>query len=350
MNEVRYGPKEAPEAGSRAIEAFRIQIPPVPTDVNRPLWSVMIPTYNCAEYLRDTLESVLAQDPGPDMMQVEVVDDASTKDDPGRVVEDIGGGRVEFHRQDRNLGHVRNFDSCLLRSRGRLVHLLHGDDAVLDGFYRRMQSRFESTPEIGAAFCRDIRIDENGQRQSVSKPLQQRSGVLENWLQSIAVGQRLQAPAMTVRRKVYETLGGFDRRVTCYGEDWEMWVRIAAHYPVWYEAEPLAAYRLHSGSLTSRTVLSGASARDYRRVIEINRDQLPRDRRDELSRRAAVNFARACVRRGWRAIGARDSRAAVAQFREGFRTSLSWRVFAEFVYDGLRLGARGVRRNRNSNQ
>jgi cellulose synthase/poly-beta-1,6-N-acetylglucosamine synthase-like glycosyltransferase len=39
------------------------QIYPVPEGVDRPFWSVMIPTYNCAKYLAQTLESVLSQDP-----------------------------------------------------------------------------------------------------------------------------------------------------------------------------------------------------------------------------------------------------------------------------------------------
>ena len=53
-------------------------LPPVPAGEARPFWSVMIPTYNCAVYLRETLASVLAQDPGPDRMQIEVVDDQLT--------------------------------------------------------------------------------------------------------------------------------------------------------------------------------------------------------------------------------------------------------------------------------
>src|SRR5215211_1793383 len=104
-------------------------IPPLEQSVERPLWSVMIPTYECAGYLRQTLRSVLAQDPGPEVMQIEVVDDAST-DDPAAVVAELGGGRVDFFRQPRNVGHVENFNTCLRRAQGRLVHLLHGDDAV----------------------------------------------------------------------------------------------------------------------------------------------------------------------------------------------------------------------------
>ena len=56
--------------------------------------SVMIPTYNCATFLRTTLESVLAQDPGPEQMQIEVVDDHSTEDDPAVVVRALGAGRA----------------------------------------------------------------------------------------------------------------------------------------------------------------------------------------------------------------------------------------------------------------
>ncbi len=61
---------------------YRATIAPVPQDTPRPLLSVMIPTYNCAGYLRETLASVLSQDPGPEIMQIEVIDDRSTQDDP----------------------------------------------------------------------------------------------------------------------------------------------------------------------------------------------------------------------------------------------------------------------------
>src|SRR5215470_11545792 len=75
---------------------YRARVLPVPDGTTRPLWSVMIPTYNCAKYLRETLTSVLAQDPGAEQMQIDVVDDCSTEDDPEAVVRELGS-RVVFH-------------------------------------------------------------------------------------------------------------------------------------------------------------------------------------------------------------------------------------------------------------
>src|SRR6266566_1236858 len=107
----------------------------LPIDDGRPLWSVMIPTYNPrADYLEETLRSVLEQDPGPEQMQIEVVDDASA-DCPEDVVQSIGSGRVAFIRQPTNCGAIANFNTCISRSRGELIHILHGDDFVLPGFY-----------------------------------------------------------------------------------------------------------------------------------------------------------------------------------------------------------------------
>jgi glycosyltransferase involved in cell wall biosynthesis len=108
-------------------------IDPVSDGQPRPFWSVMIPTYNCAQYLRETLASVLAQDPGPEDMEIEVVDDQSTRDDPEAVVRELARGRVRFFRQPQNRGAIRTFNTCIARSRGRWLHILHGDDTVRPG-------------------------------------------------------------------------------------------------------------------------------------------------------------------------------------------------------------------------
>ncbi len=315
---------------------YRATIASVPQDTPRPLWSVMIPTYNCAEYLRETLASVLSQDLEPDLMQIEVIDDHSTRDDPASVVEELGRGRVGFYRQPKNVGYIRNFETCLQRSRGKLIHLLHGDDCVRDGFYRKLQRGFDENPEIGAAFCRHIFMDVQSHWIEISVLEQPKSGILDNWLERIAVKQRIQTPSIVVRRDVYERLGGFDRRMSCWGEDWEMWVRIAACYPVWYEVEPLALYRKSSTSLSGYSMRTGENIRDFRKAISITKQYLPSERADNLTKTALKNYAFYALNCARQFVNVGDTYAAINQIREAFRCCSSFNI----VYFSLKLSVR----------
>ena len=313
----------------------RATIPPVEPGVERPLWSVMIPAYNCAPYLGETIAGVLAQDPGPERMQIEVVDDCSS-DDPAAVVERFGG-RVSFHRQARNLGNVGNFNTCLRRARGRLVHILHGDDAVREGYYERLGEALERHPEVGAGFCRHILVYDDGNWTYVAPLLAGEPGVLDGWLEWLAIDQYIEPPAITVRRDVYERLGGFDDRLS-YGEDWEMWTRIAAHYPVWHEPVPLVLYRIHGESLSSRMLRTGRNVADFRRAISISRELLPPDRAPGIARHALRTTALTALRRARRLLGAGHAEAAASQLREALATSRSPRVLAgALILEALRI-------------
>ncbi len=314
------------------LQPHRAEIAPLSEGITRPLWSVMIPTYNCADYLRETLTTILAQDLGPEVMQIEVVDDYSTQDDPEAIVREIAGDRVSFHRQPENVGSIQNFNTCLKRSRGKLIHLLHGDDGVREGFYHKMQEAFTINPEIGAAFCRQINIDERGNWQSFSVLEQSQSGFIENWLEKIAVINRLQPPSIVVRREVYEKLGGFDQRICCCAEDWEMWVRISSYYPVWYETQPLALYRVHSSSLTGRCALTGQNVRDLRKIIEIIQPYLPAEKASYLAQKARELWAIYAIKTITPKFIAKGNwNAAGIQLQEALKCSCSLKVLAELV-------------------
>jgi glycosyltransferase involved in cell wall biosynthesis len=295
----------------------------------------MIPAYNCAPYLGQAIESVLQQDPGPERMQVEVVDDHSS-DDVAGVVAGFDG-RVSLYRQPRNMGNVGNFNTCLARAHGHLVHLLHGDDAVREGFYERLGEALDQNPDVGAAFCRYIAMDEDGNWTNVSELEADRPGVIDGWLERIARGQRLQPPCVVVRRDTYERLGAFDDRLV-YGEDWEMWTRIAAGYPVWHDPAPLALYRIHGGSVTDRSLKTGENVADLRRAIAMNHELLPPDRATEITRDALRVTALTALRRGRRRLGAGDAEAAASQLREALATSRSPTVLAgAFLLQLLRI-------------
>jgi glycosyltransferase involved in cell wall biosynthesis len=316
------------QSGVRSFATREVIFPVI--EAHRPLWSVMIPTHNISDYLIQAIESVLACGVGPDEMQIEVVDDGS-EENPEPIVRAVGGGRVEFYRQTTNVGHTRNFNTCISRARGHLVHILHGDDLVLDGFYRVMAQPFLKNAHVGAAFCRYVAIDEAGVWRNLAPVIQSTSGIIDGWLELIAKAQQLQPPTMVVRRSTYETVGGFDRRIMSYGEDWEMWVRIAAHTAVWHEVRALAAYRVHQNSLSGVAFRTGQNLRDLRTVIELNRELLPAESKERITSLALRNNALGVLRRVRRMIRRGDLTTALVQLRGAVSMSPSPHVLARAV-------------------
>jgi glycosyltransferase involved in cell wall biosynthesis len=266
-------------------------IPSTEGSGTRPYWSVMIPTYKAqADYLKEALRSVLQQDPGPAQMQIEVVDDCSPDGAPAQLVRDIAGDRVTVHREPKNngLGHIWN--RCIERARGEWVHILHQDDIVLPGFYDRLYYGIAYNPDVGMAFCRFVIIDANRHWKELGPLESATAGVLNNWLERVATGYHVECPAVVVKRATYERLGGFRPDLTS-ALDVEMWVRIAANAPVYYEPQILAAFRRHGGNKSAMHDRSGENMRDMARAIEIWKDYLPAHCREQLEQQSRRYWA-----------------------------------------------------------
>jgi glycosyltransferase involved in cell wall biosynthesis len=310
-------------------------IAPVPEGVHRPLWSVMIPTFNCAKYLRQTLESVLAQDPGVEQMQIEVVDDCSTKDDPETVVREVGKGRVAFYRKPKNEGAIPNFNTCIERSRGHLVHILHGDDYVLPGFYTKIADTAKNHRDVSAFFARCQVVDEDGALDYISgriPQLTQPSRVPGDLLYS----NDLLTPGVVLRRSFYEARGGF---LFClvHVADWEMWIR-AIHQGggLWFN-ELLAAYRFFPSNDTGRLARTAENLRDYLRLANIFESHF--DDFDLARFRALV--AQRAREQEWRFTGAGDKDAASSN-HELWRELTPWR---QRLKQELRSAVSSLRQN-----
>jgi len=293
--------------------------PPVPPASGaRPRWSVVIPVHDGAALLPRALGPAVEQ--VGDRAEIVVVDDASA-DDPRAVTERIGGGSVRYERNPHRLGPVGTFNRCLALSSGELVHLLHGDDEVLPGFYAAMEAPF-ADPACAAVVCRTRYIDADGRPLRATRTERSGDGWWDGALATLAVSNRIRPAGIVVRRAVYEQLGGFLVDLD-HAADWEMWARIAANGRVWYVDRVLACHRVHAGSDTSQLVRSGRNIRD--RVVAIH----------EISRYVEAPQRAATIRRAlaygavfaWR-TALRQGRAgrldaAWAQVREGARRAAS---------------------------
>lgn len=245
-----------------------IQVHPIEdTNVDRPLWSVMIPAHNSLPYLKETIESVLAQDEGVENMEIWVVDDCSAEN-PQAIVEELGKGRIGFYRQKQNVGQLGNFSTCLNLSKGKLIHLLHGDDYVHNGFYESLGKALMSENNTGAAFTACNMVAEDGTLIIRSDLLANNAGIINDFLSIITRKQVIQTPSIVVKREVYEKLGAFNTTLT-WAEDWEMWIRIACNYNFYYQPLFLASYRLHSRTNTEDSIRTGRFIKDVLNCINV---------------------------------------------------------------------------------
>lgn len=260
------------------------------------LWSVMIPVYNCFNYIEITLNSVLQQAPGSELMQIEVIDDFSTDGDVEKLVNEIGKGRVTYYRQKQNVGSLRNFETCINRSKGKYIHLLHGDDKIDFGFYNEIETLFQNFPKAGAAFTNFNYIDSKNNLVDIkNKNILDSPGEIPNFIDMIAVKQLIQPPAIVVKRTTYETLGSFF--AVHFGEDWEMWTRIASKFPVAYSPEYLASYRIcHGIGISHNSFITGQNVMDMKKVINIIQNYIPVNKQSKIKKVSLEYYAKYCVK------------------------------------------------------
>ena len=214
-----------------------------------PQVTVIIPAYNAGRTITAALESVFAQTFRN--FDVIVVDDGSTDDTALRVAE--WGDRVTYIRKE-NGGPATARNEAVRHSHSPLVAFLDADDVWLPRKLERQVAYFARFPETG--LLHSAAIVSRTPTQAVldttdTAPVEVAGEPPANVFCDL-FHARLEINTLTVmtRRDVITGLGGFDERRELHVEDWDLWLRIAAHYTVGYLPNPLAVHR-PGGSMSS---------------------------------------------------------------------------------------------------
>jgi glycosyltransferase involved in cell wall biosynthesis len=128
-------------------------------DANSSL-TIAIPFYRGLEYLESAIESVLAQN-RPDW-RLFVFDDSGQIGEVGELLGSYADPRVAYHRNERNLGMVPNWNRCIDRADTDLVALLHADDRLEPDYVDAMLELAGRHPDAAAYFCEARIIDSRG--------------------------------------------------------------------------------------------------------------------------------------------------------------------------------------------
>jgi glycosyltransferase involved in cell wall biosynthesis len=171
-------------------------------------WSVMVPLFNGTRHFVETLDSVLAQGFDEREMQIEVIDDCSTEGDSENIIKTRYGGRVSYYRRPQRVGMAANWNACIQRAKGSLIHLLHQDDFIANGYYMEIKELADKFPNVGLYSTRSFYVDND----SIITGVTGRIPELEqpaNTTNPFFYATPIQCAGVTVRQASYEALGGF---------------------------------------------------------------------------------------------------------------------------------------------
>lgn len=132
--------------------------------MNKTKISLTIPTFNRADLLEQTLQSIIAQTSKPH--QVIVVDNAST-DNTQQVVKKYQKHNIKYHRNKKNLGMVGNYNQCIKLATGSHISFLHSDDLIAPNWHKTWHKTIIQNPTASIYHCSICVIDQNNQPKLV---------------------------------------------------------------------------------------------------------------------------------------------------------------------------------------
>ncbi len=211
---------------------------------SEPEVTVLISVFNGERFLRETLDSLLAQDFGD--FEVLIINDGSTDGTSSILAEYTADARFRVIDQE-NRGLVYSLNRGLEAARADLIARLDADDIAMPRRLSRQVEFMKDHPEVALLGSAITLIDENGRTlKDVVYPTG--SDLVKSSLSRYCA---VAHPSVMMRRTPVLGLGGY-RPAFRHAEDYDLWLRIAERHSIDNLKEPLVLYRQHDGNISVR--------------------------------------------------------------------------------------------------
>jgi len=214
----------------------------------RPLVSVIVPTYNRTSYLKLTLDSIASQTYSP--VEIIVVDDGSPGDDNKTLCSNYS--QVKYIRIENSGGPATPRNTGLRNAKGAFIALVDDDDIWLPKKLETQVAVLEEHPDFSLVHGPCQIIDENGALKDtiIGRPgsLDVKHGDVSG---RMAGNWTLMMPTPLMRSSLAKDVGFFNEIIPPALEDREFWTRCSFHGKFYYLDEPLVWYRKHASNISS---------------------------------------------------------------------------------------------------
>jgi glycosyltransferase involved in cell wall biosynthesis len=236
-----------------------------------PRVSVIIPTYNDATYLPVAIESVLAQ--SCQDFELIVIDDGST--DNTRTVLQSYLARIRYIYQE-NQGESVARNQGIRLAQGEYVAFLDSDDVWLPAKLARQVEIMAAHPQGVLLYTDSYLTDAAGKEIGyLGCGTPGSAAMVRDMARDLVIDNVvMSASTVMVRRAALAGLELFDAAIQ-WGEDWDLWIRLALRGPMVYLPEPLACYRMRKPGRRLQIEASEEFVRQNALVLRKVFDHLP---------------------------------------------------------------------------
>jgi glycosyltransferase involved in cell wall biosynthesis len=256
--------------------------------------SVIIPAYNSARFLAESIPTVLQQTFAD--FELLVVDDGSTDDTRQVVASFECDARVRYvHQQNRGGAAARN--TGIAHCTGKYIAFLDADDLWAPEKLQKQVAVFQESTQVEAVHTAAYLVQLDGEQREVSRRILRRPAFLEQTLyeellyRMVIIGS---ASSVMVRRPVLQQVGPFHEQTLA--SDRDMWQRIAEHYDFHYVDEPLVCIRKHQSNMSNDwEKIAESQIRYFHKLTR----EIPPQYRFHLPRVALSRFALLAIKLVW---------------------------------------------------
>jgi glycosyltransferase involved in cell wall biosynthesis len=219
----------------------------------KPLVSIVVTSYNHAEYLDERMQSLLAQT--YDNIEIYVVDDCSTDKSAEVLTKYQNNPKVHILLLQENGGYAKACNIGVILSRGDYIMFAECDDFSEPNHVDALMEKMLQNPSAGVAYSKSNMVDANGfvygsdfdYREKLFQIFCSRDALIPRRMMQKYFLISCVIPNMSaaiIRRKYYNLAGGFDSRYKACA-DWDFWCRMAEHCDFFYITKPLNNFRNH---------------------------------------------------------------------------------------------------------
>lgn len=213
-----------------------------------PTLSVIMPCFNQAKYLVDSIEAILNQ--SYDDLELIITDDCSS-DESREIIEYFRkiDKRVVaiFHSRNHGVSSARN--TAIKASKGNYIAFCDADDIWENDKTKIQVEYIQSTSECDVLYCDSVIINEEGipTGEKFSSLHGKEKDFRGNLFWELSLTNFINTPTVLLRKKCLEKVGLFDEGFR-YNEDWLYWIALSKYYCFCYIDQPLVRYRVHQDS------------------------------------------------------------------------------------------------------